>query len=381
MYILINALGITDSGGITILKKCLKELMHGPHTVIVGHHQNKWIEQLAKQYSGPNEKIRFIAFQKKGVMHRLYIENWYFRKVIHTYKIQLIYNFSGSAQFFFPIPQIIKLQNLMFYSNKLDTTYWKQKKFWLWIKQIFLKRILFLAMYHNQKYFEIQSFHVQECFSNYCRKAEKIFYIKSDIDVNDKDFLSPKQYDFSQKISFLYIIGPHFNVVHKNFKDFVEAMSALKKLGYNFTIHITLSKEQLQNSDLWDSTLNDRTHFLGYSSQEVIEKQFLNNTILISTSIIETLGLHVIEAIKNGVLSIVPNEPYSLNVYGNNIFQYEISNIQSLVNTFLDIIALTNSQCQSSIVAAQQELKIKEKRKIQSISELFNTVLKDIRVY
>ena len=53
---------------------------------------------------------------------------------------------------------------------------------------------------------------------------------------------------------------------------------------------------------------------------------FCDNTILISTSVIETLGLHVIEGIKNGVITIAPDEEYANTVYGENMFKYELFN-------------------------------------------------------
>ena len=122
------------------------------------------------------------------------------------------------------------------------------------------------------------------------------FYIKSDISVLRKDFQSPKKYDFHNKINFIYIVGPHFEIIHKNFIDFTNAMLGLDSLGINFEINITLSYNQLNNSNVWDSSLNCKTNFLGYiSDQEQMTKLFYDNTILISTSIIETLGLHVIE--------------------------------------------------------------------------------------
>ena len=55
---------------------------------------------------------------------------------------------------------------------------------------------------------------------------------------------------------------------------------------------------------------------------------FYDNTVLISTSVVETLGLHVIEGIKNGVIIITPNEQYADVVYGKNRFK----NINSVFN-------------------------------------------------
>lgn len=380
MYILINALGIIDSGGITVLKKCLDEIRNTSFQCIVYSNQSPLMDSIISQYK-KNNKIKFITFEKKSLLHRLWIENWTFRKIILLHNIQLIYNFSGTAQFFTPVPQLIKLQNLMFYSKILDKIYWKRGQFKLWIQQILFKRLIFLLMYRNKKYFEIQSPHVQKNFLDFSNGQDKIFYLKSDIDVKDSCFFFPKHYDFTKKISFLYIVGPHFEAVHKNFKDFVIAMTILKEQNYDFEIFITLSKEQLKNSIIWNKILNDTTQFLGYTSQKEIERLFRNNTILISTSIIETLGLHVIEAIKNGILTIVPDEPYAQSVYGKHPKRYQLNSPKSLVNTIIDMITMTNNQSEKSILAAQQELKMKENMKLQSISDVVDNILKDTCVY
>ena len=73
-----------------------------------------------------------------------------------------------------------------------------------------------------------------------------------------------------------------------------------------------------------------------------ITELFCDNTILISTSIIETLGLHVIEGIKNGVITVVPNEEYANVVYGSNIFKYELFNKDSLISVIMRIINFKN---------------------------------------
>ena len=69
-----------------------------------------------------------------------------------------------------------------------------------------------------------------------------------------------------------------------------------------------------------------------------VEALFRDNTVLISTSIIETLGLHVIEAIKNGILTITPNEYYANEVYGEDQYCYELFSDKSLSNTIMNIL-------------------------------------------
>ena len=374
MKILINALGIQDSGGMTVFYKMLQECLDDTNSYIVICNDNVGIHKIVSSYQ-QHKKFNFLLVNAKGFMFRLYYENFVLRKILQQEKIELIYNFSGSAQFFLKTPQLIKIQNLLFYSKKLDDIYFKNHKFILWLKQVYLKRIIFKTMANKSKFFEIQSSHVKEYMSDFIKTNEKQFFIKSDIAICDREFLEPKQYDFTQKIKFLYIVGPHFEYLHKNFRDFTDAMLELKKQNIDFEINVTLTQEQLNTSNLWDISLNERTCFLGYiSNTEKMETLFCDNTILVSTSVIETLGLHVVEGIKKGVICVAPKEQYSLSVYSKNIITYDLFDIKSFSNTILSII--TNKiNCKESILSLQKNLQKSENSKYKNIVDIFQKVI------
>jgi hypothetical protein len=372
--ILINALGIRDSGGLKVLDKFLAECtLSFKHSYLVIFNENKKINKLIERYK-EIKILKFKALPVKGFIYRIYYENIEFNRIAKK-NIDLIYNFSGTSQPFLKIPQLLKIQNLIFYSKKLDLAYKKQSKFILWLKQIYVKRFIFNFMLNRSQYIEIQSRHVKKHISDFVRYKEKVFFIKSDICVNNSQFLEPKNYNFRKKIKFLYIVGPHFEYVHKNFIDFTNAMLEFSKLNVDFEINITLSKKQLESSLLWNNSLNKKTNFIGYISDQVKMKElFCDNTILISTSIIETLGLHVIEGIKNGVITIVPDEEYANIVYGENMFQYELFNRDSLVDTIMSIINCKES-CSENILSIQDDLRQGEMSKFSSILDVFDEVL------
>lgn len=374
MKILTNALGIADSGGITVFNKYLEEINNSPYSTIVCYNQGPLIDNVVAHYQN-NPKISFIIFQKSGIIKRLWLENTRFNKIVKENDLRLIYNLSGSAQLL-PILQLTKLQNLMFYSSKLDDQYKKQGKLIQWFKQIFIKRFVFLNLYKFQKNFEIQSSHVENMFLQFCHNDKFNFFIKSDIDVDSKSFLPPKYFDFSNKVFFLYIIGPHFEMVHKNFKDFVAAMILLAAKDKNFEIVITLTEAQLTHSKLWDERLNPYTNFIGYLPQTELQAHFKDNTIVISNSVIETLGLHIIEAIKRGCLTIAPNEEYAKSVYGNELIFYEINNPQSLVEKITSIKRMSQDELALLILKAQKNLEKSEHSKIRYITMIFDLLLK-----
>lgn len=377
--ILINCFGIQDSGGITVLDKLLLEAERSQYNHLIVCNQNMNIRKLIEKYKN-NKNFEFLVIPSKGFLYRLYYENIVFKKIVKEKNIDLIYNFSGSAQFFSSTPQLTKVHNLLFYSKKIDEVYLERKQYTNWLKQIFLKRIVFHNLIKQTNYIEVQSNHVKDYMKDFIDISQKLFFLKSDINVSDNLFLKPKNYDFTKRIKFIYIVGPHFEYLHKNFEDFVKALLVLKKENFNFEIIVTLTKEQLINSNLWDKSLDDKTIFSGYVSKDELKNQFQDNTILISTSVIETLGLHVIEAVQNGILTIVPNEKYSLDVYGNDILTYDLFNSSSLVQCIKNIILLRNNEINDRILKNQQYLIEIENTKYQNIVYIFDEILKDKNV-
>jgi len=374
--ILINALGIQDSGGITVLEKMLQESILAEkyiYYVFVYVHPN--IINLLNKFVG-YENINFIKVQNKGIVHRLYYENFYFRSFVKEKKIALIYSFSGSNQFMIKIPTLVKVQNLMFYSKKLDEAYKRANNNQLWLKQIWSKRLIFLSMLKQSKNLEIQSTHVKDALSDFMRVSDKTFFLKNDFFATEDSFSKPKKYDFEKKLTFLYIVGPHFDIPHKNMQDFIKAMGTLKELGKDFEIKVTLSFDELNSSHLWDKSLNDNTTFLGYlKDKNEIQKLFQNNTVLISTSVIETIGLHIVEGIQNGILCVAPDEQYSKSVYGDDLLKYKLFDAQSLLGMILSLDTLEKKEIQKRIEKTQKYIIDNEADKFHSIVDIFDEIL------
>ena len=105
--ILINALGIQDSGGITVLEKVLNECTKQNNYYIVCN-DNTNINQLLIRYNNIDH-LKFILVEGRGFLSRLYYENSTFRTIIKDKNISLVYNFSGSVFNFFTSSGILFL--------------------------------------------------------------------------------------------------------------------------------------------------------------------------------------------------------------------------------------------------------------------------------
>jgi len=377
MKILVNAFGISSAGGITVLQKTIYEFLENQknqYYVFVFNNQN--ILNLVDEFKD-NGNIQFKIYNDYGILFRLIRENLYFLSFVLSMNISLIYNFSGTRQLFFGIPTIMKIQNVLFFTKKLDSVYFDNSKFLLWFRQIWIKRFIFGLMLRFTKNIEIQSIHVKEELSNFVNVDNKNFFIKSDFLIDQYHFSEPKQYDFNKEVTFLYIVGPHFSLPYKNLSDFVITMVMLLDSGFNFHINITLTFDELNRSTLWDKKLNNITSFKGYiDNKKAMMRLFSNNAILISTSITETLGLHVIEAIQNGVLTIVPNELYAKSVYGNSVLSYNLFDCDNLMDVIINLKKYDNSECCNLILDHQKYIRQNEKNKYQNSLAVFNDVLK-----
>jgi len=375
--ILVNAFGISSAGGITVLKKTIYEFIENQENqyyIFVFSNQN--ILNLVQEFKNIGN-IHFKIYNDYGILFRLLRENLYFLSFVLRNNISLIYNFTGTRQLLFGIPTIVKIQNLLFFTKKLDSIYLDNNKKILWLKQIWIKRFIFGLMLRFSENIEIQSIHVKEELSNFVNVDNKNFFIKNDFLINQNHFVEPKQYDFNKEIIFLYIVGPHFSLPYKNIGDFVNTMVMLLNSGFNFHINITLTFDELNRSGMWDDKLNKVTSFMGYiDSKKKMEALFSNNVILISTSITETLGLHVIEATQNGVLCIVPNELYSKCVYGNSVLTYNLFDCESFVDVIINLKTYNNSECSSLILDGQKYICQNEKNKYHNSLSIFNDVLK-----
>ena len=175
MKVLVNAFGISSAGGITVLKKTIDEFLdneENQYYIFVFNNQN--ILDLVQKFNSI-DNIHFKIYNNYGILFRLLRENLYFISFVLRNNISLIYNFTGTRQLIFGIPTILKIQNIAFFTKKLDSIYLNNNKKFLWFKQIWFKRFIYSLMLRFTKNIEIQSIHVKEELSNFINVDNKIF--------------------------------------------------------------------------------------------------------------------------------------------------------------------------------------------------------------
>ena len=83
MRILLNVLGIADSGGITVLDKFITECNadNSDKKYFIMCNYNIAIKNIIQKYKS-NIKLEFTIVKNKNIFYRLYYENIVFRKFI-----------------------------------------------------------------------------------------------------------------------------------------------------------------------------------------------------------------------------------------------------------------------------------------------------------
>ena len=123
MKVLVNAFGISSAGGITVLKKTIYEFLENQENqyyIFVFKNQN--ILNLLKEFNNI-DNIHFKIYNDYGILFRLLRENLYFLSFVLRNNISLIYNISGTRQLLFGIPTILKIQNIVYWTKKLDSEF------------------------------------------------------------------------------------------------------------------------------------------------------------------------------------------------------------------------------------------------------------------
>ena len=84
--------------------------------------------------------------------------------------------------------------------------------------------------------------------------------------------------------------------------------------------------------------------------------------------------MHVIDGIKNGVITIAPNEDYARTVYGDSMNLYDTLNSDSLLNV-IQVVLKSEGLHSELILSLQDRLKKSEAAKCHNILDVFKRVV------
>jgi len=176
-------------------------------------------------------------------------------------------------------------------------------------------------LYTKSTKFIVQTDYIRQCFVRHFKSvcAEQVYSFFPDVEEIDTDKIVT--YPFEQgKVHFFF---PASAIFYKEHSTIVEALALLKqnnqKLAEQIQIHFTINKEN--RPDLWKQIekygMESQYVFHGQQSHIVVLQMYKASRALLFPSVIETLGLPMLEAAAFGLPVLVCDLPYAHDVIGN----------------------------------------------------------------
>lgn len=295
MKIIINNIAASDAGALSILKSFYEYLL------TLEKNEYEWIFILSDRYFEETDNIKIVIRKdvKKSWFHRLGFDLMYGHKTINSYKPDAMVSMQNTIVHGVTCPQVLYMHQ--------SIPFQETKKFSL-IKS-------------NERLFAIYQYFIGILIKNSINRADKTVvqtnWIKEAVlkktKIMDEKIVTilPPLHDVSLYIkedsfvntSFFY---PASNHIYKNHACIYEASKILISEGVkDFTVTLTIDSDKSV----------DTIDFAGrLPFAKVMDKY--NSSTLIFPSILETVGLPLMEAMQMGTIILAADCAYSREVLG-----------------------------------------------------------------
>lgn len=267
---------------------------------------------------------------KKSYFHRAFFDLFKTKELISKYSIDKIISLQSIGVFNKKLPQTLYIQQALPFANK---KYGISEDFKYW----FYQNIYFAIMKRSIKY--VDQIIVQTQWMK--RAIIKETEFNSDGIIVETPKIENKYDSYFDNSSwnnkFFY---PTSYEEYKNYEVIFKAVENIGNKLNDYKIVLTLNKEDLNNECL--QIYNRYSHnfeLIGYINEEQLHKHYVSS-ILIFPSIVESLGLPILEAMSVKTTIIASDVAYArelLENYDNKIY-FDNNDYKQLSNIIMDIV-------------------------------------------
>jgi glycosyltransferase involved in cell wall biosynthesis len=323
MKVLVNASALDSRGGFTIIKDylfdinknidALKELNIDNITVLVGN-------SLLKEYSNTVQNVIYDGFPKKSLFHKYYYENIYIRKYLIENNIDAYLSLQNVGIKNIGIPQVVLIhQPIPFSDIKLTeieiTNYIKYK--------------ILMNEYWKSSIAEYSGVIVQ---TDWMKNAIKAKYKYDKVEVIRTKTQKPKgdkidsllDIKFNNKeIKLLYVTNDE---KYKNNDILIRSIDKYNsKADIKVILYLTIKGNDTNS-----------IRYLGKIAYDKMGDLYKKVNALIYPSLVETLGLPLLEAQEYGLGIIAADKEYAHEICGDNAIYFDPRNENSIINSIKD---------------------------------------------
>jgi len=315
----INAIGTRHSGAAQVLLDLLEGLIKIPEIKKI-----KVFASSNRIFNFPNnDKLEIIDAPSitNNLITRFFWLQFYFGHWLNNNKCDVVYNFNNLAGKL-SVPQVVFMQQSLYFSKEAINSYFISSNVPL-IRRIrmllepFLMKMFFKISANNCKKVIVQTETMKEWVYNKLNIPEdKIIvilpeipiFINSEKEAKNKLF---KKINSSTK-NWLYVgnIAPF-----KNLKLIYEVAKIAESKNVNWKFHIVTSGKSVPYH-------HPLIKYYKYMNREILKEIYLRADALIMPSLVETVGLPMLEAMSIGIPVVAADRSYAHEICGDSALYF-----------------------------------------------------------
>lgn len=367
----INAIGTRHSGAAQVLLDLLEGLIKIPEIKKI-----KVFVSSDRIFKFPNnDKLKIIDAPSitNNLIIRFFWLQFYFGHWLSNYKCDIVYNFNNLAGNL-SLPQVLFIQQSLYFSKEAINSYFISSNVSLIsrIRKIiepFLMKMFFKVSVNNCKKIIVQTETMKEWVCNKLNipknriivilpEIPNFFYGKrkatrkllKEIDSNSKNWL--------------YVGNTE---PYKNLKIIYEIAKLAESKNIDWKFHIVTPSKNIP----WKHPL---IKWYNYLEREKLKKMYFNADALIIPSLVETVGLPMLEAISIGIPVIAADRSYAHEICGDSALYF---NPYCSSELFRCLLELNNNALYRQLIN-NQKVQIKKFNQYINAKKTYEILIKEI---
>ena len=325
MNVFVVDVAAEHGGAVTILDQYLEEFK--------SDLENNYIVALSTINYDDCSNIRFVYYPwvKRSYIHRLWFDLVYCRKLIKKYRADKVLSLQNGAVSAGKVEQEVYFQNALPISEKRYSIVESKK---LWIYQNVLGRYWRNSL-KDASLVYVQAEWIKKALNEKWRIQNKKIIVKKPI--LDKKY-SKQGLRNDNSLVFFYPANTALYKNHKKLiKAFITASDEMKPV--DMTLVLTCDEEDLSERDKQLVEKNTNIKYVGKLNQEQMLEMYRSST-LIFPSLIETVGLPLMEAKATGAFILASDMKYAHEAVGeyNKVLYFDAFKADEIKSTIIEYV-------------------------------------------
>ncbi|UJF26170.1 glycosyltransferase [Planococcus sp. 107-1] len=291
MKIIINNMAATSGGGLSILKGFYEYLIKSKEA-----KNHEWVFLLNDNYIKETKNIKVIVF-KKNWIRRLKFDYISGKKIIKKFNPDVVFSMQNTITYGLDVRQVVYMHQSIPFQKTKKFSFFKANERKLAVYQHIIGSLIIKSLKKADKII-VQTKWIKEAIVH--KAGISSLKIENILPPMQKSVQLLQRSSFNKE-KFFY---PASKISYKNHSCIYEAAAILNNDGItNFSVDLTI-KENKEVKNI---------NFLGALSFEEVLENYKNST-LIFPSLIETVGLPLIEAKQLGIIILAADCEYAREI-------------------------------------------------------------------